>query len=147
MLNISEIATPLSDLTHKKQAKKIQWTAKCENAFNKLKTVLTTDPVLRAPDFQREFIIYTDASDFGLGAVLSQADDNGNHHLVTYLSKKLQAGERHLLMIERECLVIVWTLQKLRPYIWGQHFCTLHQSFFTSVAKNYSGDPLDYYPT
>ena len=113
MPNFSEIAAPLSNLTHKRQAEKIQLTANCEEAFNKLKGALTTGPVLRAPDFQREFIVFTDASNVRLGAVLRQADDDRNHHPVTYLSKKLQAVERHLSTIERECLAIVWALQKL----------------------------------
>ena len=87
-----------------------------------------TNPVLRAPDFQREFTIFTDASNTGLGAVLSLRDDSGELHPVAYLSKKLQAGERHLSTIEKECLAIVYALQKLKPYIWGRHFvlCTDH---------------------
>ena len=80
---------------------------------------MTTGPVLRVQDFQREFTVFMDASNIGLGTVLSQADDDRNHHPVTYLSKKLQMGERHLSTIERECLAIIWALQKLRPYIGG----------------------------
>ena len=85
-----------------------------------------TTPVLRAPDFHREFIVFTDVSNLGLGAMLNQEDVNRDLHLLTFLSKKLQASERHLSTIESECLAVVWALQELRPYIWGRHFvlCT-----------------------
>ena len=126
--NFSDIAAPLSDLIHIRKAAKILRLREYEEAFEKLKTALMTGSVLRVSDFQREFIAFTDTSNTGLGAVLSQADDNGDLHPVTFQSKKLQAGERQLSTIEHECLAIVWLLQKLRPYIWERHFvlCTDH---------------------
>ena len=124
----SEMAAPLTELTRKKTDDHIPWTSDCEEAFQKLKEALIHYPVLRAPDFDREFIVYTDASNAGVGAVLCQADDNGDQHPVSYLSKKLQKGERHLATVEKECLAIVYAVQKLSPYIWGRHFilCTDH---------------------
>ncbi|XP_078246269.1 uncharacterized protein LOC144588092 [Pogona vitticeps] len=124
----SEIAAPLTDLTRKKTDDCIPWTCDCEEAFQRLKEALVQYPVLRAPDFNREFIIYTDASDSGVGAVLCQEDENGDQHPVSYLSRKLQKGERHLATVEKECLAIVYTIQKAKPYIWGRHFvlCTDH---------------------
>ncbi|XP_078241009.1 uncharacterized protein LOC144586545 [Pogona vitticeps] len=124
----SEIATPLTDLTRKKTDDRIPWTSDCEEAFQRLKEALINYPVLRAPDFDREFIIYTDASNSGVGAVLCQEDENGDQHPVSYLSRKLQKGERHLATVEKECLAIVDAIQKAKPYIWGRHFilCTDH---------------------
>ena len=124
----SEMAAPLTELTRKKTDDHVPWTSDCEEAFQKLKEALIHHPVLRAPDFDREFIVYTDASNTGVGAVLCQADDNGDQHPVSYLSKKLQKGERHLATVEKECLAIVFAVQKLSPYIWGRHFvlCTDH---------------------
>ncbi|XP_078239566.1 uncharacterized protein LOC144585994 [Pogona vitticeps] len=124
----SEIAAPLTDLTRKKADDRIPWTSDCEAAFRRLKEALINYPVLRAPDFDREFIIYTDASNSGVGAVLCQEDENGDQHPVSYLSRKLQKGERHLATVEKECLAIVYAIQKAKPYIWGRHFilCTDH---------------------
>ncbi|XP_078233523.1 uncharacterized protein LOC144583518 [Pogona vitticeps] len=124
----SEIAAPLTDLTRKKTDDRIPWTSDCEEAFQRLKQALINYPVLRAPDFDREFIIYTDASNSGVGAVLCQEDENGDQHPVSYLSRKLQKGERHLATVEKECLAIVYAIQKAKPYIWGRHFilCTDH---------------------
>ncbi|XP_078246340.1 uncharacterized protein LOC144588102 [Pogona vitticeps] len=104
----SEIAAPLTDLTKKKADDRIPWTSDCEAAFQRLKEALIHYPVLRAPDFDREFIIYTDASNSGVGAVLCQEDENGDQHPVSYLSRKLQKGERHLATVEKECLAIVY---------------------------------------
>ncbi|XP_078234983.1 uncharacterized protein LOC144583976 [Pogona vitticeps] len=124
----SEMANPLTDLTRKKTDDRIPWTSDCEEAFRRLKEALIHYPVLRAPDFDREFIIYTDASNSGVGAVLCQEDENGDQHPVSYLSRKLQKGERHLATVEKECLAIVYAIQKAKPYIWGRHFvlCTDH---------------------
>ncbi|XP_078234835.1 uncharacterized protein LOC144583831 [Pogona vitticeps] len=124
----SEIAAPLTDLTRKKADDRIPWTSDCEAAFQRLKEALINYPVLRAPDFDREFIIYTDASNSGVGAVLCQEDENGDQHPVSYLSRKLQKGERHLATVEKECLAIVYAIRKAKPYIWGRHFilCTDH---------------------
>ncbi|XP_078245873.1 uncharacterized protein LOC144587973 [Pogona vitticeps] len=124
----SEIATPLTDLTRKKTDDRVPWTSDCEEAFQRLKEALINYPVLRAPDFDREFIIYTDASNSGVGAVLCQEDENGDQHPVSYLSRKLQKGERHLATVEKECLAIVYAIRKAKPYIWGRHFilCTDH---------------------
>ena len=119
----------------------IPWSSDCKEAFGKLKEALTNHPVLRAPNFDREFIIYTDASNAGVGAVLCQCDDNGDQHPVSYLSKKLQKGEKHLSTIEKECWAIVYAVQKLKPYIWGRHFilCTDHSPLMwlkTMKAQN-----------
>ncbi|XP_078246503.1 uncharacterized protein LOC144588161 [Pogona vitticeps] len=124
----SEIAAPLTDLTRKTADDRIPWTSDCEAAFQRLKEALINYPVLRAPDFDREVIIYTDASNSGVGAVLCQEDENGDQHPVSYLSRKLQKGERHLATVEKECLAIVDAIRKAKPYIWGRHFilCTDH---------------------
>ncbi|XP_078241956.1 uncharacterized protein LOC144586864 [Pogona vitticeps] len=124
----SEIAAPLTDLTRKKTDDRIPWTSDCGEAFQRLREALVDCPVLCAPDFDREFIIYTDASNSGVGAVLCQEDENGDQHPVSYLSRKLQKGERHLATVEKECLAIVYAIQKAKPYIWGRHFilCTDH---------------------
>ena len=66
----SVIAAVLTDLTRKDGPKLARWTEECEEAFERLKEVLCNDPVLKSPDYSREFMVQTDASDRGMGTVL-----------------------------------------------------------------------------
>ena len=86
------------------------WTDKCEKAFSGLKSALTTELVLKAPDISRPFIVQTDASDKGIGAVLSQTGEDGQEHPVAYASRKLQPREKNYATV-KECLAIVWALK------------------------------------
>ncbi|CAM5169467.1 unnamed protein product, partial [Eretmochelys imbricata] len=118
----SQIAAPLTDLTKKKQPNAVQWTEECQKAFNQLKATLTSDPVLRAPDFDKPFLVTTDASKRGLGAVLMQEGPDQEFHPVVFLSKKLSERESNWSVSEKECYTIVYALEKLRPYVWGRYF-------------------------
>ncbi|CAM4645913.1 unnamed protein product [Lepidochelys olivacea] len=118
----SQIAAPLTDLTKKKQPNAVQWTGKCQKAFNKLKATLMSDPVLRAPDFDKPFLVTTDASERGVGAVLMQKGPDQEFHPVVFLSKKLSEKESNWSVTEKECYAIVYALEKLRPYVWGRRF-------------------------
>ncbi|CAM4435030.1 unnamed protein product [Caretta caretta] len=118
----SQIAAPLTDLTKKKQPNAVQWTGKCQKAFNKLKATLMSDPVLRAPDFDKPFLVTTDASEHGVGAVLMQKGPDQEFHPVVFLSKKLSERESNWSVTEKECYAIVYALEKLRPYVWGRRF-------------------------
>ena len=106
----------------------MKWTPDCQQSFDSLKNALTTRPIWAAPDYRQEFTVFTDASNVGIGAVLCQPGPEGNHHPIAYISKKLLPREKHLSTIEKECLAIVWALQKLKPYLWGRAFtlCTDH---------------------
>ena len=75
---------------------KFVWESEHQKAFDALKLALTTAPVLGYPDFEREFILKTDASLRGLGAVLSQVDDQGKTHIIAYTSQKLRPSERSM---------------------------------------------------
>ena len=103
----------------KGQPEEIVWSDECEKAFRSLKSALTTEPVLRAPDFSRPFIVQTDASDKGIGAVLSQIVKDGQEHPVAYASRKLQSREKNYATIEKECLAIIWALKYFYRYIYG----------------------------
>ncbi|CAM4705544.1 unnamed protein product [Lepidochelys kempii] len=118
----SQIAAPLTDLTKKKQPNAVQWTGKCQKAFNKLKATLMSDPVLRTPDFDKPFLVTTDASERGVGAVLMQKGPDQEFHPVVFLSKKLSERESNWSVTEKECYAIVYALEKLRPYVWGRRF-------------------------
>jgi len=96
----AKIAHPLHDLTKKNVA--FIWTEACEEAFVELKRRLTSAPVLTAPTDHGKYILDTDASDFTLGAVLQQEQDDGLTHVIAYGSRSLSGPERRALP-ERRC--------------------------------------------
>jgi len=79
-------------------------------------------PILRLPDFDRVFTLQTDASDIGIGAVLTQPDDSGVKHPVAFASRKLLPREKRYSTIERECLAIMWGVSKFQEYLYGKEF-------------------------
>ncbi|MGH0117755.1 UNVERIFIED_CONTAM: hypothetical protein FKN15_039051 [Acipenser sinensis] len=115
------IVSPLTDLTKKSAPNLVKWTGQCQGAFDLIKQLLSQAPALISPDFNREFLLQTDASDVGLGAVLSQEVD-GVEHPVLYLSRKLLPRERNYAVIEKECLAIKWAVDSLRYYLLGRPF-------------------------
>ncbi|CAJ0940772.1 unnamed protein product [Ranitomeya imitator] len=123
--NYSSVAKPLTDLTHKNQPRQVTWTPECEEALCQLKDALTNTPVLAAPNPTKHFLVHTDASMFGLVAVLSQVGPDGQEHPVAYLSRKLLPREVSYAAIEKDCLAVVWALKKLQPYLYGRQFSLL----------------------
>src|SRR5699024_1088189 len=123
----SKISAPLTRLLRKNQRWK--WTAEQEEAFQALKQTLTEAPVLACPDFTQQFVLQTDASDLGLGAVLTQQID-GEERVIHYASRSLTPAEKNYSVTEKGCLALVWGIEKLRPYLEGYHFVivTDHQS-------------------
>jgi hypothetical protein len=91
----------------------------CEKTFEILKEKLTTAPTLAHPDYTRPFLIYTDASSNGLGAVLAQNDKEGKDHPIVYPSRTLNPAEAYYTITELECLAIVWSVRKLHAYLDG----------------------------
>ena len=89
--NFSKIAGPLRSLTRKDV--QFVWTAECEHSFRVLKEKLTSAPVLSYPSFEKPFVLETDASIEGLGAVLSQTQEDGLLHPVAYASRSLTPAE------------------------------------------------------
>ena len=115
------ISTPLSNLLKKGKREKVEWTPECEQAFQTLKKKLGEPPVLIVPDFSRPFVVQTDASNVGIGAVLTQKGADDKEHPVAFASRKLKPRENYSV-VEKECLAIVWALQFFYPYLYGQHF-------------------------
>lgn len=113
------IAKPLHRLTEK--TREFQWTADCEEAFQSLKTKLSTAPILAFPHPGVPFIVDADASNAGIGAVLSQKID-GIERVIAYGSRALTKSERQYCVTRRELLAIVTFLKQFRPYLLGRHF-------------------------
>ena len=112
----SSIAAPLTDLTKKCAPNSVTWTDSCERAFEELKASMCRSPVLHSPNFDKPFLLQTDASDRGVGAVLSQQNGDGDHP-VAYFSKKLLPREERYSVIEKECLAVKLAVQTFRVYL------------------------------
>ena len=120
--NFSSRAAVLTDLTRGKSPTKIKWRDAHEFAFQDLKHAMQNPPVLRPPHWEQEFILQVDASNRGLGAILSQQDKEGLEHPIAYASRKLQPREEKLSTTEKECLGIVWAVELFRYYLFGRKF-------------------------
>jgi transposase InsO family protein len=128
----AKIARPLNDLltgpnSKKKKGRKLkpipwQWTDVQQLAFEKLKNCLTTPPVLGYPDFGKPFILHTDASCQGLGAVLYQEND-GKERVISYASRGLSKAERNYPAHKLEFLALKWAITtKFHDYLYGNQF-------------------------
>nr|XP_033776291.1 uncharacterized protein LOC117348361 [Geotrypetes seraphini] len=105
----------------KNRPDKLRWDPEGRKALGDLKTCLCSKPVLASVNFQRPFVLQTDASQTGLGAVLSQ-EVEGLEHPVLYLSRKLHDNEKHYATVELECLAAKWAMQSLEHYLEGREF-------------------------
>jgi hypothetical protein len=116
----SKITTPLTTLTCKD--KPSSWNPKAQAAFDTLKMAFTSAPVLIHLDPAKPFIVETDASDFALGAILSQFGIDGLLHPVTFYSRKLTSAEINYQVYDKELLAIITAFEQWRPYLAGaQH--------------------------
>ena len=120
--SLPQLAAPLTDLTRKAKSQAVDWGIPQETAFQRLKELLIEMPVLRVADPTKPYLLQTDASERGLGAVLSQMDGKGEEHPVAFTSRKLLPREMHYSTIEKECLAIVWALKFFHTYFYGQTF-------------------------
>lgn len=125
--SFSTLCDPLTRLTRKNVP--FHWDETCEEALNNLKQHLVSAPILACPDFNLKFIVETDASDFGLGAVLLQRH-NDEDKVICYLSRSLTKIERRYSTTEKELLGVLFAIEKLRPYLEGTKF--------TVVTDHYS---------
>ncbi len=95
------MAARLTDLTRKDCPNKVTWTQELEEDFLALREELLKRPVLKCPDYQQMFTLQTDASDRGIGAVLSQTDQMGEEHPIAYYSRKLYRESRGMLPLRK----------------------------------------------
>lgn len=101
----SRLEKPLFRLTEKER--EFKWTSDCQSAFDNLKKCVTIAPVLAHPNFSVPFILDTDASQVGLGAVLSQDIDDTNK-VISYASRTLSKSERKYWVTRKELLALVF---------------------------------------
>ena len=116
------LVAPLNALLKgRKKRQPIVWTEEASQAFSAIKKALVSAPVLATPRFDLEFTIQCDASDVGLGCVLTQQHDDGEH-VIAYASRSLSKAERNYSVSERECLSLLFAIEKFRPYAEGVKF-------------------------
>lgn len=120
--NFSSIIAPLTSLLRKNH--RFEWTETCEIAFTAIKDHLVSSPILTCPDFNLPFSVQTDASNVGIGAVLTQ-NIEGQERVICYISRSLTKSERNFSVTERECLAVLWAIERLRPYLEGTHFTVI----------------------
>ena len=117
--NFAAIAGPLHALTRKDAV--FHWSPECQEAFDRLKTLLTTSPITAFPDFNLPFWLYTDASTAGFGAILSQVQ-GGKERIICCASCSLNQAEKAYSATKLECLAIAWAVAKFRPYLMSMSF-------------------------
>ncbi len=115
----SSIAAPLTNMT-KKGSRRLQWTAEAHKAFDQLKRQFTTAPILHHPDPNSPFVVEVDASNVGIGAILSQRQgDPAKLYPCAYYSRKLTSTERNYDVGDRELLAIKSALEEWRHWLEG----------------------------
>lgn len=136
--NFASLTAPLTNLLKKNQT--FKWTSECSDAFNKLKENLISAPILNCPNFTLPFFVQTDASGYGIGAALTQRNGD-DEHVICYASRTLTSQERNFSTTERECLAVIWAIEKFRPYLEGATF-TVITDHASLVWLNNLKDPI-----
>ncbi|GFX07714.1 retrovirus-related Pol polyprotein from transposon opus [Trichonephila clavipes] len=95
----------------KKKGAKFNWSGEAQDSFDQIKRTLTEAPILQLPNFSEQFNLFTDASGVGIGAVLQQ-----NQKPIAFASRTLNKAERNYTVTERECLAVIWALNKFKTY-------------------------------
>lgn len=132
--DFAKLVKPLTSLLRKDN--EIEITPEVETCFERCKQVLMRDPVLIHPDYEKEFILTTDASDFAIGAVISQGPI-GKDRPVAYASRTLNRTEENYSTTEKEFLAMYWAVKQFRHYLWGKKFklVTDHQPLTHSLTN------------
>ena len=118
--HFASLAELLTELTRKNSQEKVRWTGECEEHVKALKTILTNSVMLLNPDFTQTFQLQMDASDVGVGAVLSQGGENDQP--MAYYSRKLLDREKNYSTIEKEYLAILLGVKAFATYLIGKTF-------------------------
>ena len=118
--NYASIAVPLYRLLKKEQV--FLWDGDHQKAFDMIKNVLAEDAARFVPDLNKEFIVKTDASEKGIGAMLVQETSEGTRRVVEYASKKFSEAEKRYPVIEQEAAGIMFAVDRWRHFLLGKKF-------------------------
>ena len=124
----ADLQRPLIQLT--KKDVKFEWNDECQQAFEKLRDALVSAPVLSIADPNKEYVLHTDASDYAMGAILMQEDENGDLHPIAYASKTFNDAQKNYDTTDREALAVVWALEHFNTYCEGHKYTLItdHQA-------------------
>lgn len=139
--DFAKIAKPLTQQLRK--GEKITHSPEFVSAFNRCKNILTSSHVLQRPDLSKPFVLTTDASNYALGAVLSQGPI-GKDKPIAFASRTLTKSEEKYSTIEKELLAIDWACRYFRPYLFGRKFTlyTDHKPLTYALNMKTSNDRL-----
>ena len=123
----AKVAKPLNTLVSGDNANRkkvlVEWTEECQMAFEKLKDLCTSTPILAYADYKKPFQLQTDAVDLSLGAVLYQKDDEGHQRVITYASRSLSHTEHNYPAHKLEFLALKWAItDRFHEYLCGGQF-------------------------
>ncbi len=133
--NFANMAVPLFRLLKKNQV--WNWSEREETAFKNIKESLAGRVRLTLPDFNKPFILTTDASQEGLAAILTQKNEQNIEIPVTFLSRTTTKAEKNYSTTDLECLAVVWAVKKLSNYLKGMKFTIItdHQALLSILSK------------
>ena len=136
--NLSSMLHPLYQLLNKSTA--WSWSPARNNAFERAKTMLTSDSVLIHYDSQKELVVSCDASAYGVGAVLSHKLLDGSERPFAFASRTLSSSERRYSQIEKETLACVFGVKKFHSYIYGRKFTlvTHHKPLLSLLHQHHA---------
>lgn len=119
------------------------WTETERDAFNSLRNVLTNAPILSYPDFSKEFLLFTDASNTVIGCVRSQLDADDKDSVIAYGSHVLTPTEKGWSTYDRELWALVWSIRHFHQYLMGHCFriITDHKPLLNLKRMVLEGDP------
>lgn len=134
----AKIGRPLFDLL--KKDIKFHWTTDCQKAFDFLKNELCKAPILVFPDLTKEFLLFTDASGFAIGALLAQGSVKKNNP-IAYFSRALRGAELNYSTYEKEALAIHDSIKHFRQYLYGSKFTVVtdHKPLLTMLEAENNG--------
>ncbi|UYV63777.1 K02A2.6-like [Cordylochernes scorpioides] len=118
--NAADVLSPLYALL--KKGTKWHFSTECRTAFRRIKEIISSDQILIAYDPKLPIRLSCDSSSYGLGAVLSQIDVDGNERPIYFISRTLSQAEKKYSQIDKECLSIIWALKKFNNYLFGRKF-------------------------
>ena len=118
--DFTKLALPMTDLLNTKVA--FKWNQEAQAAFDEIKKRLKKPVYLHRPDFTQPFVLQTDASGYGLAAVLYQPQENGDRRVISYASTKMSPTEKRYHSNEQEALAAVWAIRRYRPYLEDRPF-------------------------
>ncbi|KAK7895754.1 hypothetical protein WMY93_021079 [Mugilogobius chulae] len=131
--NYATLVEPLRQKLKTSSQAELQWDKEANESFIKLKQMLLDSPALSIYNPKLPTVITTDASDYGLGAVLTQFHPDNTERIVAFASRTLTPAERKYSTTEKEALACVWAVERWRTYVWGHRFTlrTDHQALTT----------------